>query len=135
MICFKKKANTTAPLMEITWTVTVNPEKENFLSGTITDDLSDLGLTYVEDSFNAEDSNLIRLTSVADNKKKLTITVGNLGTDSSTFTFQTTVDKPEDFANNKTTTYKNRADMEATIVLENGSKMECPPPPLCELRS
>ena len=40
--------------------------------------------TYVEDSFNAEDSNLIRLTSVADNKKKLTITVGNLGTDSST---------------------------------------------------
>ena len=101
---------------------------------TITDDLSDLGLTYVEDSLNAEESNLIRLTSVADNKKKLTITVGNLGTDSSTFTFQTTVDKPEDFANNKTTTYKNRADMEATIVLENGSKMEVPTSALGEAK-
>ena len=91
---------------EITWTVTVNPEKVNFKSGTITDDLSDLGQTYVDNSYSAEDSGLIQLDINDSTNKFLTITVGELGTDSSTFTFKTTVDEPEDFANNKTTTYK-----------------------------
>lgn len=119
---------------EITWTVTVNPEKVNFKSGTITDDLSDLGQTYVDNSFSAEDSGLIQLDINDSTNKFLTITVGELGTDSSTFTFKTTVDEPEDFANNKTTTYKNRADMEATIVLENGSEMEVPTSALGEVK-
>ena len=83
---------------EITWTVTVNPEKVNFKSGTITDDLSDLGQTYVDNSFSAEDSGLIQLDINDSTNKFLTITVGELGTDSSTFTFKTTVDEPEDLS-------------------------------------
>ena len=84
---------------EITWSVTVNPYNVDVISGTITDDLSTRGQTYVDGSFNSGNP-LITLDDVSFDNKILTIDVGNIGTASYSYTFKTTVDDPAIFAGN-----------------------------------
>lgn len=83
----------------ITWTVTVNPHKVDVKSGILTDDLAALGVTYVPGSFDPGLSTVISLDPLSTDKD-LKFTVGALGEATETFSFDTTVDDPADYAAN-----------------------------------
>lgn len=92
---------------EITWQVTVNPHEVNVLNGTVTDDLSSLGQTYVADSFDQTEGTTLSLTApspdvLPNSAKALTIDVGTLGPNKAVFEFKTVVDDEADFAFNTT---------------------------------
>lgn len=82
---------------QITWSVTVNPHKVDMTGAKMTDDLSDVGQTYVPGSFSTESVNLSLTT---DSPKLLVVEATSLNNKSATFTFKTTVDDPADYAYN-----------------------------------
>ena len=75
----------------ISWKVTVNPNKVYVLNGTVTDDLTAPGLTYVPGSFYSKDGAL-SLGNVAADGKILTVNIDVLENSSAGYTFQTTLD-------------------------------------------
>jgi len=84
----------------IEWTVTVNPNKVDIALGTITDDLTARGLTYVPGSFECTSTTLITRNDALSTDKKLVVNVGVIGQNTHTFTFKTTVDDEIDYAYN-----------------------------------
>ncbi|MDR2712263.1 MAG: hypothetical protein LBB91_04010, partial [Clostridiales bacterium] len=90
---------------EITWTVTVNPYNVDVLYGTITDDLTGYGLTYAG-GFSGPGDGSITLDDVSGDNKTLTLSVGDIGTATRTFSFRTTIDDPAYFATNHDGRYR-----------------------------
>jgi len=84
----------------IEWTVTVNANKVDIALGTITDDLTARGLTYVPGSFECLTSNKITRDTATSTDKKLIVSVADIGQNTHTFTFKTTVDDEIDYAYN-----------------------------------
>ena len=82
----------------ITWKVTVNPNKVYVLNGTVTDNLTAPDLTYVANSFSSANS-AVTLDIASSTDKNIVVNVGELKTPA-TYTFETAVDNPADWAYN-----------------------------------
>ena len=107
---------------QITWKVTVNPFGLNLKNIAVTDNLKDVGQTYVSGSFkSAPENGNINATFTSDNKT-INLKIYDLGTDTYTFTFNTTVDNYEHYALNHDGTYKNTANAAATIIKDGSSE-------------
>lgn len=85
---------------EITWVVTVNPNKVDIVSGTITDVFSDVEgakQSYVIGSFSSGES---LITETSSGAKNLTVGIGAIGRNTHSFSFKTTVDEKDFYAYN-----------------------------------
>lgn len=98
----------------ITWTITVNPYKLNVISGTITDNLNGLngiGLTFKELTYD----NKTPVPTYKYENGVLKIDIGNIGTETRTYTIVTEIIDPSFYGYNIDKTFTNTANFSGEV--------------------
>ncbi|BDF71073.1 hypothetical protein CE91St41_17000 [Oscillospiraceae bacterium] len=105
----------------ITWEVTVNPNKVYVLNGTVTDNLTVPGLTYVANSFSSANP-VVTLDTAKSTNKNIVVNVVELKNTTVSYTFKTTVDNSADWAfNTNGKNYTNTATFKGEVQPAGGT--------------